>query len=95
MRLFKGLFSGLTQTADDDVNGLVTMMIACLIDEGNYNSYRDWFIKQIKGNPTAALDAVSLGIFTDLTQQAADKERQGMRQAIDDILWKIRQGEIT
>ena len=95
MRLFKGFFSGLKEMADDDIDGLVTVMIACLIDEGNYNSYLNWFIEQIKGHPATAIDALSLGIFTNLTQQAADKERRGMRQAIDEVLWKMCQGKLT
>jgi len=95
MGLFKKMFSGLTQAADDDVNGLITVMIACLIDDGNYKNYLDWFTEQIKGNPTTALDTLGLGIFTDLTRQSADKERRGMRQAIDGVLWKIRQEEIA
>jgi hypothetical protein len=95
MRLFKGLFSGLTQMADDDANGPATVMIACLIDDENYKNYRAWFVAQVNGNPGTPLDTLSRGIFTNLTQQAADKERRGTRQAIDGVLWKIRQGEIS
>jgi hypothetical protein len=95
MALFKKLFPGLMQAADDDVNGLITVMIACLIDEGNYKSYRVWFTEQIQGNPATAIDTLGLGIFTDLTRQSADKERWGMRQAIDGVLWKIRQEETS
>ena len=94
MSLLEKLFPGLTQAADDDVNGLITVMIACLLDEENYKNYRNWFTEQIQGNPATALDTLGLGIFADLTQQSADKERRGMRQAIDGILWKIRHGEI-
>jgi len=95
MGLFKRLFSGLNQTADDDVNGLVTVMIACLIDEDNYKNYRAWFVEKINENPHITIDALSLGIFTTLTEQAADRERRGIRQGIDDALWKIRQGELS
>jgi hypothetical protein len=95
MALFKGLFSGLKQIAEDDVNGLVSVVLFCLIDDGSYNNYREWFTQQILGNPATPLDALSVGIFNNLTQQAADRERRGMKATVDQILWKIREGEIS
>lgn len=93
MGLFKGLFSGLTQAATDDVNGLVNVLIFCLIEDDNYNNYRQWLVAQVLGNSSLKIDTVSQGIFTDLTQQAANLERRGIRNSLDQVLWKIRQGE--
>jgi hypothetical protein len=93
MAFFKGLFSGLTQSAADDVNGLLAVLVFCLIDDGNYANYREWLLKQVLGNLSVGSSAVGQGIFTDLTQQAADRERRGIGKSLDDILWKMRQGE--
>jgi len=93
MGLFKGLFSGLTQAATDDVNGLVNVLLFCLIEDDNYNNYRKWLVAQVLGNPSVKSDVATQGMFTDLTQQAADLERRGIRNSLDQVLWQIRQGE--
>jgi len=91
MGLFKGLFSGLAQAADDDVNGLVRVLLFCLIDDDNYKNYRTWLVGQVLGNLSVKADAAALGIFTSLTNQAANLERRGIRASLDKALWEMRQ----
>jgi len=92
MALLKKLFSGLAQAADDDVNGLAAVLIFCLIDDDNYKNYREWLLNQVLGNLSLKSDVVSQGIFKDLTQQAANLERRGIKNSLAKVLWDLRQG---
>ncbi len=90
MGLFKGLFSGLRQLADDDLNGLTNLVIACLVDDENCNNYRQWFVEQITDQGAKDPVAVHYSVYTNLVQQVADRERRGMGIALDEALWKLR-----
>ena len=90
MRLFKGLFSGLQQVADDDLNGLTNIVIACLVDDENCNNYRRWFVEQVIDQGAKDPVAVHRAVYFNLIQQAADRERRGVGTGLDEALWKLR-----
>jgi len=94
MSWFKNIKNGLNQAAEDDVNGLVTVLMACLLDEDNRRNYQDWLKQQLINTRAKNARILTLSIYSNLTQQAAQKERQGMGPAIDQLLWKFKQGEL-
>jgi len=90
MGLFKSLFSGLQHMADDDINRLTNVVIACLVDDENCDNYRRWFVEQIIGQGTRDPVAVHRAVYVNLVQQAAERERRGLGIGLDEALWKLR-----
>lgn len=93
MAWFKNIFGSFRQLADDDVNGLLTVLLFCILDEGTRQNYRQWLTDQIVNSKATTAHDITLGVFLTLTQQASQKERQGMASAVDETLWKIRNDE--
>jgi hypothetical protein len=78
------------QLADDDVDGLLTVLMFCFLDEGTRQNYRQWVTDQIVNSKGRTPHEITMGLFSNLVEQAGNRERQGMRPALDQTLWGLR-----
>ncbi len=82
MAWFKNLFGGLDQIADDDVNGLLTVTLFCLLDEGTRKNYRQWMTEQIVNSKATSAHDITLGVFPRWFSKPVKKNAKAVRQSM-------------